>query len=148
MIILYADGGIEHATYKDDEQLRDIVCPKSRMLEPVQLAPDIYMWGDEEAKLFADHKLNHNASLLYRAVHNGDYLAGNVVLLGDYGGVTCDLSLILEHTIMASLHSIDRCYKAGKLGPAFVASGPHCEIRELTEDDLRAMFGCGEGKEA
>ena len=143
-LVLENDGRVHHEPYGGREWLKKKVCRVSRILEPVRIADGLYMWGDEEAKCVTDHKVNFNASLIYRAVHGGDYMAGTVVILMDDERGECrDTSLPLEFAISVKLGELQRLYEDGKLGPEFVASGPHVEVREMTKEEMERMFGKG-----
>jgi len=140
-LILENDGRVHHEPYGGVEWLRGKICRVSRICEPVRIARGLYMWGDEEAKC-ADHTVNLNASLIYRAVHGGDYMAGTVVVLADDGrGNTIDTHFLLEMAISTRLGELQRLYEDGKLGPEFEATGPRVEIREMTEEDMERIFG-------
>jgi len=142
-LILENDGRVRHEPYGGLAWLKKKVCRVSGIVEPVRIADGLYMWGDEEAKC-ADHKVNFNASLIYRAVYGGDYMAGTVVILGDDGhGNSVDTSFPTEFAISVRLGELQRLYEDGKLGPEFEATGPHLEIREMTAEDMERMFGKG-----
>lgn len=142
-LILENDGRVRHEPYGGREWLKGKVCRVSRIVEPVRIADGLYMWGDEEAKC-ADHTVNFNASLIYRAVHGGDYMAGTVVILQeDEDGECRDTSFPLEYAISVKLGELQRLYEDGKLGPEFVASGPRVTVREMTKEEMERMFGKG-----
>lgn len=141
-LVLENDGRVHHEPYGGHEWLRKKICRVSRICEPVRIADGLFMWGDEEAKCVTSHKVNVNASLIYRAVYGGDYMAGTVVILGDDGrGNTIDTHFLLEMAISERLGQLQRLYEDGKLGPEFEATGPHVEIRELTAEEFERMFG-------
>lgn len=142
-LILENDGRVRHEPYGGHEWLKKKVCRVSNIVEPVRIADGLYMWGDEEAKC-ADHDVNFNASLIYRALYGGDYMAGTVVILEDDGhGNSVDTSFPMEFWISVKLGELQRLYEAGKQGPEFEATGPHLEIREMTAEDMERMFGKG-----
>ena len=143
-LVLENDGRVHHEPYGGREWLKKKVCRVSRILEPVRIADGLYMWGDEEAKCSMGHTVNFNASLIYRAVHGGDYMAGTVVILQDDGHGECrDTSLPLEFAISVKLGQLQRLYDSGKLGPEFVASGPRLTVRAMTKEEMERMFGKG-----
>ena len=143
-IVLENDGRVRHEDYGGHEWLRNTICRVSRICEPVRLADGLYMWGDEEAKCVTDHKVNVNASILYRATHGGDYMAGTVVILCDDGnGNTIDTSVPLEFAILIKLAQLQKAYRAGKLGPAFEATGPRITVRSMTEEEFAQMLKGG-----
>ena len=143
-LVLENDGRVHHEPYGGREWLKKKVCRVSRILEPVRIADGLYMWGDEEAKCSMDHKVNFNASLIYRAVYGGDYMAGTVVILMDDEHGECrDTSLPLEFAISVKLGELQRLYEDGKLGPEFVASGPRITVRSMTEEEFARMLGKG-----
>jgi hypothetical protein len=142
-IILENDGRVRHEPYGGFEWLKRKVCRVSDIVEPVRIADGLYMWGDEEAKC-APHKVNVNASILYRATHGGDYMAGTVVILCDDGnGNTIDTSVQLEFAILMRLAQLQKAYRAGKLGPAFEATGPRITVRSMTEEEFAQMLKGG-----
>ena len=145
-LILENDGRVRHEPYGGDEWLRKKVCEVSRLVEPVRIAAGLYMWGDEEAKCRMGHTVNINASLIYRAVYGGDYMAGTVVILCDDGHGECiDTPFPLEFDISVKLGALRYLYENGKLGPRFEAIGPHIEVREMTDEDMERMFGVKKG---
>lgn len=141
-LILENDGTIRHEPYGGHEWLRKKICRVSRICEPVRIADGLFMWGDEEAKCVTSHKVNVNASLIYRAVYGGDYMAGTVVILSDDGHGECiDTPFSLEFDISVKLGALRYLYENGKLGPRFAATGPHVEVREMTAEEFERMFG-------
>lgn len=143
-LVLENDGRVHHEPYGGHEWLRKKICRVSRICEPVRIADGLFMWGDEEAKCVTSHKVNVNASLIYRAVYGGDYMAGTVVILEeDKLGNRRDTSFPLEFAISMKLGELQRLYEDGKLGPRFEATGPHVEIRELTAEEFERMLGKG-----
>ena len=143
-LILENDGRVHHEPYGGREWLKKKVCRVSRIVEPVRIADGLYMWGDEEAKCSMDHTVNFNASLIYRAVYGGDYMAGTVVILQeDEDGECRDTSFPLEFAISVKLGELQRLYEDGKLGPEFVASGPRVTVRSMTEEEFARMLGKG-----
>ena len=143
-LILENDGTIRHEPYRGEAWLRKLVCPESNILEPVRIMDGVSMWGDEESKCRMGHEVNISASLIYRALYGGDYMAGTVVVLGDDGhGNSIDLGFPMEFAISIKLGELQRLYEDGKLGPRFEATGPRLEIRELTAEEFERMFGKG-----
>lgn len=138
-IIINGDGIVRHEAYGGWEWLKKTI--GADVLEVVHLMDGLDMWIDEEGKL-KDHTVNTDASLLYRASRGGDYIAGKAVLLShDEDGNEVDIPKERVRGISVLLALARIKYLSGGLGPRFVASGPHIEIRSLTDDELAEMFG-------
>lgn len=112
------------------EQLRRLL--GCRWVEAVRLRgplAGLSMWCDEEGKLL-DHFANVPASLLYRYLCGGDYMAGRVLILADNAeGETLPLTdkqraLVLRITAAAFRYARER-------GDRVEATGPHMEFVAL-----------------
>jgi hypothetical protein len=139
-IILTKDNKMKFAEIADFERMRREI--GAELLEPVNVCPGVRMWGDEKSKCKA-HTVNLMASMLYRAIHGGDYMAGTVVVVGeDANGDIRDLTTNQALRMVALLRKLRYLYHTGKLGK-FEATGPKCSIVSFDswEDMLAYMNG-------
>lgn len=89
IIKINTDGTAQRVTVDDANRLTDLQQLVDGWVEKISLSSDVDLLGNEEAKFIGGHERNHLAERVLnhfgRSLFPGDYLAGDMLLVGTTG---------------------------------------------------------------